>query len=67
VKWTLVGPGEIGEMLGGVSRQRVFQLTSRPDFPGPVQILASGKVWSYAEVRAWAERAGRTVHPIADR
>jgi predicted DNA-binding transcriptional regulator AlpA len=51
-------------MLGGLSRQRVSQLTSAADFPEPVERLRMGSVWRYADVAAWAERHGRTVHPI---
>ena len=49
----LVGAHEIRVWLGGISRQRVYQITSRPDFPTPVADLAQGKVWSAAEVNAW--------------
>ena len=48
-----VGAAEIGEMLGGVSRQRVFQIVSRRDFPPAVQELRMGKFWRTAEVEAW--------------
>lgn len=54
----LVGAHEIGEMLG-VSRQRVHQLVTRPDFPAPVVKLAMGSVWSAEEVRQWARARGR--------
>jgi predicted DNA-binding transcriptional regulator AlpA len=50
----LVGAAEVAEILG-VSRQRVTQLTSRPDFPAPVAVLAMGKVWTRDAVEAWAE------------
>jgi prophage regulatory protein len=62
----LVGPAEIGIMLGGLSRQRVYQLTSRGDFPEPVAVLSNGKVWNHSDVRAWAKRNGRAVHAIPD-
>ena len=58
-----LGAHEIRLRLGGVSRQRVYQLTSRPDFPKPVADLAQGKVWLEAEVEHWmrqrAQRPGR--------
>jgi predicted DNA-binding transcriptional regulator AlpA len=58
----LVGAAEVAEILG-VSRQRVTQLTSRPDFPAPVAVLAMGKVWTRDDVQTWAderdERLGR--------
>ncbi len=49
----LVGTQEIRVMLGGVSRQRVYQITSRKDFPKPVATLAQGKVWRRADVERW--------------
>lgn len=55
-----VGSAEIAAMFG-ISRQRVFQLTSRPDFPAPMVRLKQGAVWLTADVVAWAETKGRTV------
>jgi prophage regulatory protein len=49
----VVGAHEIRVRLGGVSRQRVYQITSRPDFPAPVADLAQGKVWLNDDVEAW--------------
>jgi prophage regulatory protein len=63
---TVVAAAEVAAMLG-VSRQRVTQLTAKPDFPAPLTTLSVGKIWSYAAVRAWAERTGRSVHPIPAR
>jgi predicted DNA-binding transcriptional regulator AlpA len=54
----LMGAAEIGELLG-VSRQRVQQLISRPDFPAPAVVLAMGKVWRTADVKDWARAHGR--------
>lgn len=48
----LMGAQEIGEMLG-VSRQRVYQLTSRADWPEPAATLAMGKVWRTEDVKRW--------------
>lgn len=59
----MVAAAEIGAMLG-LSRQRVSQVTVKEDFPAPIAALTVGKVWAYADVRAWAERTGRAVHPI---
>jgi predicted DNA-binding transcriptional regulator AlpA len=55
----LVGPAEIGEMLG-VTRQRVDQL-ARDDktFPTPVASLATGRVWESEAVEKWARDTGR--------
>jgi prophage regulatory protein len=49
----LVGAHEVGVLFGGVSRQRVYQLTCRPDFPAPVARLANGKLWDRKAVKAW--------------
>jgi prophage regulatory protein len=47
--------------LGGVSRQRTYQITGRPDFPKPLAELKQGRVWPADEVDAWI-RAHR--HPL---
>jgi prophage regulatory protein len=49
----LMGAHEIRVLLGGITRQRVYQLTSRPTFPEPVADLSQGKVWLAAEVEEW--------------
>lgn len=52
----LMGPAEIGDRLG-LSRQRVYILTNRYDFPRPRWELAMGKIWWAGDVEAWiAER-----------
>jgi prophage regulatory protein len=48
-----MGAHEIRIRLGGVSRQRAYQITSRADFPKPVADLAQGKVWATDDVEAW--------------
>lgn len=48
-----------------VTKRRVSQLVAREDFPAPIAHLSVGRVWSYEQVKAWAESNGRTVHPIA--
>lgn len=53
----LMGAREIEDRLG-VSRQRVSQLTARPDWPEPYDELAMGKVWRIADVENWI-RANR--------
>ena len=50
----IVGAQEIRDMLG-VSRQRVYQLAGRSDFPRPVAKLAQGTVWLSEEVEAWID------------
>jgi len=54
-------------MLGGLSRQRVSQLTADKDFPAPLAKLAMGSVWRFEDVKEWAERTGRKVHRISAR
>ena len=63
----MLGAAEIGELLGGLSRQRVSQLTSRADFPQPLAPLKMGNVWRYEDVAKWARDNGRTLHPLSSR
>ncbi|GIJ10281.1 hypothetical protein Van01_34950 [Micromonospora andamanensis] len=49
----LVGAHEIRIMLGGISKQRVYVITSHRNFPEPVADLMQGKVWRKADVEAW--------------
>ena len=39
--------------LLGVSRQRVYQLATRSDFPQPIAELAQGKVWALVDIETW--------------
>jgi len=52
----LMGAAEIGARLGGISRERVYQLTQRRNFPEPYQRLAMGFVWLEIDVEAWIAR-----------
>lgn len=52
----LVGAHEIRGMLGGVSKQRAYQITSRPDFPRPIAELGQGKVWRASDVERWIRK-----------
>jgi predicted DNA-binding transcriptional regulator AlpA len=61
---TLLGNAELGRLLG-ISRQRVSQLTSRPDFPAPRAVLSMGSIWALADVQAWADQTGRTLNLAA--
>lgn len=47
-----MGSREI-ELRLGVSRQRINQLTNRPDWPAPYDELAMGKVWRIEDIEAW--------------
>lgn len=48
----LVGAHEIRDLLG-VSRQRVYQLAGRSDFPKPIATLAQGKIWAVEDIEEW--------------
>lgn len=61
----VVAQNEVIQMLG-VSRRRVTTLAASDDFPKPIAALSIGRIWSYDDIKEWAERTGRTVHPIGD-
>ena len=48
----LVDAHEVRELLR-VSRQRVYQLAGRDDFPAPVAKLGQGKIWLRDDIEAW--------------
>ncbi|GAB3811933.1 helix-turn-helix transcriptional regulator [Micromonospora zhanjiangensis] len=52
-RYRLMGSQEIRDRLGGISRQRVYQITNHRSFPEPVAELAMGKVWDADDVEAW--------------
>jgi prophage regulatory protein len=52
-KLNLMGSAEIRVRLGGISRQRVYQITQRRDFPEPVAKLEMGNVRLAEDVEAW--------------
>jgi predicted DNA-binding transcriptional regulator AlpA len=45
---------EVARMLG-LSRQRTYAVTIKPDFPEPIGRLRGGRVWDADDVRAWME------------
>lgn len=51
----LMGAEEIRVRLGGVSRQRTYQITTRRNFPAPIAVLGQGKVWLTDDVEAWMD------------
>jgi prophage regulatory protein len=60
----LIGTQEIPVRLGGVSRQRVCQLTRCADFPQPVAELVQGSVWLAEDIDRWiASRRTRAGQP----
>lgn len=46
------GAHEVALLLG-VSRQRVFQLAARDDFPRPVAVLKATRVWRTEDILTW--------------
>ncbi len=52
-KIPLMGAAEIRRRLGGLSENRIYQLTSRKDFPDPVAELEMGRDWHRDDVEAW--------------
>jgi predicted DNA-binding transcriptional regulator AlpA len=57
----MLGNAELGRLLG-VTRQRVSQIVSGPDFPRPRFTLIMGSVWALDDVQEWANRKGRSLH-----
>jgi hypothetical protein len=49
----LVGIAEIADLLG-VTKNTAVKYTRRPDFPEPLDRLASGPVWSRQALDGWA-------------
>lgn len=49
----LMGAHEIRVRLGGISRQRAYQLTRRHDFPPSCASLSTGELWLAADVERW--------------
>lgn len=55
----LVGPAEIGELLGVDSNTVNVWKVRHPQFPQPVRRLRSGDIWDRREIIAWATATGR--------
>jgi predicted DNA-binding transcriptional regulator AlpA len=53
---TFVGLNEVSALMG-VSKQRVYQLAKRPDFPEPAFRLKATPVWKRADI--WSFERGR--------
>lgn len=50
----VVGAHEIRMLIGdGISRQRVYQILKRSDFPKPYAELMQGKLWLTDDVEEW--------------
>ncbi|MGH2927248.1 MAG: DNA-binding protein [Solirubrobacteraceae bacterium] len=57
----LVGSREIADRCGLAFVETVHNWRQRyDDFPAPIASLSAGYVWSWADVRAWAEKTGRS-------
>lgn len=59
----LVGPAEIGELLGVDANTVNVWKVRHAQFPTPVRRLRSGDIWDRREVIAWATATRR--YPIA--
>jgi hypothetical protein len=57
----LVGPAEIGEMLGVEANTINVWKVRHKNFPLPVRRLKSGDIWDAREVKAWAISTGRNI------
>lgn len=63
------GVAEVARILG-VSKQRVYELRAREDFPKPVAELAAGPVWNRAAlnhfIASWDRKPGPPVRALTD-
>ncbi|MFF5325102.1 DNA-binding protein [Janibacter hoylei] len=55
----LVGPAEIGELLGVDPNTVNVWKVRHAQFPQPVRRLRSGDIWDQREIIAWATATGR--------
>lgn len=55
----LVGPAEIGELLGVDANTVNVWKVRHAQFPAPVRRLRSGDIWDRREIIAWATATGR--------
>lgn len=53
----IVGPAEIREMAGGVSRATFSRWRRQWWFPKPIRTLEAVELWDAREVAIWLERA----------
>lgn len=58
-----MGQAEIADRLG-VSRQRVQQLTNKPNWPDPFDVLAMGKVWWIKDIEQWIRDHRPDLHDV---
>jgi prophage regulatory protein len=50
----LVGLAEIRRRINR-SSQRTVRLTNRPDFPAPVAVLGTGRIWYAPDIEKWIQ------------
>jgi len=55
----LVGPAEIGDLLGVKANTVNAWKIRDAQFPAPVRRLRSGDIWDEREITAWAKRTCR--------
>jgi hypothetical protein len=63
----LAGVTEVAKILG-VAKRTAAKYVDRPDFPKPLDVLSTGRVWRYADVERWGRenlplRTGRPLGP----
>jgi predicted DNA-binding transcriptional regulator AlpA len=51
----LIGRQEVAQLLK-VTTRTVQRYTERPDFPQPVEWLATGRVWRRRDIERWKKR-----------
>ncbi|HEX6762897.1 MAG TPA: helix-turn-helix domain-containing protein [Gaiellaceae bacterium] len=51
----LAGIAEVAQILG-VSIRTAHRYANRPDFPKPLDELATGRVWKRADIEKWARK-----------
>jgi predicted DNA-binding transcriptional regulator AlpA len=49
----MVRAGELGEVLGGISRTQAWVLAKSPGFPRPIVLGPKTRMWRRAEVERW--------------
>jgi predicted DNA-binding transcriptional regulator AlpA len=65
---SLMGVFELRKRLGGISRQRVDQVTRQPGFPPPCATLGHGRLWLTEDIEDWirTNRPNLPTHPTPD-
>ncbi len=53
----ILGPAEVRELAGGITRGTFARWRSEFGFPEPVRVIEAAELWDRREVVAWLERA----------